>query len=428
MVQTTRRLLGSSAPTQSPHSLQGLGDDIPDSLLRKLCASCHLGQPKNHHNLDVVRDRGGGCLACHINAYRAGAHPELTVRVEDGRCFGCHSRSGRISLSYPGLAEAGADGEPSGERLRLPDGRLLERKPSDVHHRAGMACIDCHTGPGLMGLASPRHETDIACRDCHANRQGRITPATWPERFRSMLPRVPFAAGPDQPFLTTEDGTPLWHIQLRPDGAFLHSKLGHHTLRIPPMSPERHPAGPPHQRLGCQACHAQWAPQCYGCHLGYESGEPQWDHSERAVTPGRWHERRWAIRNGPPPLGLTSGGEISPVVPGMILTLEHPDLAEPLFLRRFAALAPHTTGPGRGCRECHRSPVAVGLGTGELTVGGGDIAHVPSQGPLRDGLAADAWTTLEAPLIATPREGDPRPFSPEEIRRILSTPLPTPDG
>lgn len=89
-----------------------------------------------------------------VESYPDEAHPALTARVSDARCFGCHSRSGRISLSYAGLAEVDGSTEPDAKAgLRLPDGRPIARLPADVHYLAGMSCIDCHTSIGLMGDA-----------------------------------------------------------------------------------------------------------------------------------------------------------------------------------------------------------------------------------------------------------------------------------
>ena len=96
IVLKTRAVLDYSPDDDRRANFQSLGHSVADSMLRKQCASCHLGQPKSAHALDPTRDRGGGCLACHVNAYPDDAHPALTSRVEDGRCFGCHSRSGRI--------------------------------------------------------------------------------------------------------------------------------------------------------------------------------------------------------------------------------------------------------------------------------------------------------------------------------------------
>jgi len=222
-----------------------LADSAADSLLRKLCASCHLGQPKRQHTLDPLRDRGGGCLACHINAYPQAGHPALSSRLEDARRFGCHSRSGRIALSYAGLAEIDEEALGlAGTKApgRLADGRLVEQRPPDLHHRAGLACIDCHTGAGLMGTeADQAHReaaVDIQCSDCHANRQPRA-------KLRDLAPAArpfPFPTNPDQAFLVTaRRGTPLRHIRVGADRDWLFPKLGGQPLAVPGYTEASHP-------------------------------------------------------------------------------------------------------------------------------------------------------------------------------------------
>ena len=47
--------------------------------------------------------RGGGCLACHLKYKSSSAHPVMTIDIDQGYCFGCHARSGRISANYLGL-------------------------------------------------------------------------------------------------------------------------------------------------------------------------------------------------------------------------------------------------------------------------------------------------------------------------------------
>jgi hypothetical protein len=425
MVRTTRQVLGGDTSTDRPHNLQSLGHGPADSLLRKLCASCHLGQPKRRHALDATRDRGGGCLACHVNAYPEGAHPRIDARVEDGRCFGCHSRSGRISLSYPGLGETDAMAETDGVRYaRLADGRLVRHLASDVHHLAGMACIDCHTGRGLMGqLGDTSNGIDIACSDCHANTNPRTSLSDRGDAPSSGQDRIPFPATPDQPFLTTRHGTALWHIEIGAEELRLHLRHQDRSRVIPQISADHVPLAGAHERLSCDACHAQWAPQCHGCHMSYEPSEWQWDHVERAFTPGTWHEQRWGVRNAAPPLGLDGEDRIVPVVPGMILTAEHPDWGQVLFVRRFAPIAPHTSGPARSCESCHRSSTAVGLGAGRLRTEGGGLRFEGATPPGPDGLPLDAWTTLDASPAAERQDDSPRAFSPGEIRRILRAPL-----
>lgn len=425
MVRVTRESLGTETDSAIAPTLQRLGDGVADSLLRKLCASCHLGQPKELHHLDPVHDRGGGCLACHVNAYPADAHPSLSVRVEDSRCFGCHSRSGRISLNYAGLAEVdplpATTAQGAQEVLQLPDGRRVKRRTPDIHHGAGLACVDCHTGAGLMGLAKSRtaKNTDIACADCHDNRRPRVTRSNWPATHRAMLGRIPFEATPDQRFLTTASGTPLWHIELTADGqVLLHRKLGGAPLAIPQVNSTHRPLSDAHATLSCDACHATWAPQCYGCHLGYEPSGEQWDHAEHGVTPGAWQELRWDIRNAPPPLGRRGDGTVDVFIPGMIMTVAHPAWLEDRFVRRFAPLSPHTTGSARQCTDCHASPAALGLGTGQLIATAAGWRFEPAHPPLADGLAADAWTALGRPAPLPGVDGS-RPFAHEEIDRLL---------
>jgi hypothetical protein len=429
IVNVTRMLIDGHVGADDTVNLQSLGHGATDSMLRKLCASCHIGQNKTGHKLDPTRDRGGGCLACHINDYPTDGHPALSTKVSDARCFGCHSRSGRISLSYTGLAEVLApSSEETGKRLRLADGRHVERMPVDVHYQAGMSCIDCHTSIGLMGAAGEaRHQrdaVDIACVDCHDNSNTRIRQSEWPDEFTGLARHIPFPADSDTKFLRTgKNGAPLWHIQVLDDGAWLHTKNTNRTLKVPVLKSDTHGTDDRHDRLTCTACHSQWVPQCFGCHMEYDTDGSQWDHIDQAVTPGRWNERRWDVRNGAGPLGVNEQGDIETFVPGMIMTVSHPDWNEDKFLRVFAPLSPHTTGSARSCESCHRSTVAVGLGDGEVVEESGELHFLPAHESLQDGLPKDAWTNMNGSLGGdTPLTGQ-RPLDTNEIETVLSAPL-----
>lgn len=426
IVQLTRRVLGEDPGEHRSATLGGLGSSPADSLLRKLCAGCHLGQAKKTRHLDSSR-RGGGCLACHIESYPPNGHPMLTVDIDDARCFGCHSRSARAALNYRGLAEV-EEREwqlPNASALsRLQDGRLVRKKAQDVHHAAGMGCTDCHTGPGLMasavGLEHARDAVDIECNDCHHNRGRRVRLRDWPERHAWYRSRIPFPADDTQPFLVTRrGGTPLWHIELRGDDLFLHTKTTGRALRIPPYRDDSHEPASAHARLTCSACHSQWAPQCYGCHVQFVPNGRQWDHQSGKVTPGRWRESRWSVRNDLPPLGVRYDGQIAPFVPGMIMTVETGNSDEPLFRRLFASIEPHTSGRARTCAECHESSVALGLGRGTLASDGEHWRFVAEEAPLIDGLPSDAWTDLTGTVSGQALREGGRPLNPTEMRRIL---------
>lgn len=425
IVRKTRAVIDGTPATHGPANFQSLGDSVADTMLRKQCASCHLGQPKRSHALDATRDRGGGCLACHINEYPQDAHPALTTRVDDGRCFGCHSRSGRISLSYAGLAEIPPpDDVDEVPELRLADGRPVERLPADVHYRAGMSCIDCHTSVGLMadaGDASHQREAvDIACDDCHGNDNPRLAITDWGAEFWSLRKHVPFAVTPETRFLATKNNnTPLWHVELRADGAWLHTKNTGRVLRIPEPAAGNHGQDPSHDRLSCAACHSQWAPQCYGCHMEFDPGGEQWDHVARTVTPGRWSDRFWHADNGLPALGVNAGNRIEPFVPGMIMTVAHPAWDEVRFVRRFAPLSPHTTGASRSCVSCHRTSKALGLGDGEIVRAREGFSFQPRHVLREDGLPADAWTSKDDPRGGRAPAPGQRPLTPAEMRSIL---------
>jgi hypothetical protein len=386
MVATTRHVLGDP---DDGASINELGTGLSDSLLRKLCAGCHLGRDRTQHSHSTL-NRGGGCLACHLDEYPESGHIRLTKKVSDARCFGCHSRSARISLNYAGLAEIDADGPgDANKKARLPDGRLVLIRESDVHHQAGMACIDCHSGNQLMGTGSPHAQTGIECMDCHQARN------------EAPLPTLPT------------------NIQESEDTRILVSRVTGNRMEIPTFQAASHPLNQEHARLGCDACHTQWAPLCYGCHVEFDPSGQQYDYLQQSVTEGRWREKRWLTQSGPPPLGVDANNKIRPFVPGMIMTLDHPDLDEPLFRRLFSPLAPHTTGKARSCQSCHCEPTALGLGTGKLLKSDKGWSFTADGARRMDGITEDAWQQWGQLGIGASTQDGARPLNAIEIRRLL---------
>jgi hypothetical protein len=265
-----------------------------------------------------------------------------------------------------------------------------------------------------------REAVDIACLDCHGNENPRVAMSDWPQELAGMKKRVPFTTDAGSRFLTTgKHGTPLWHVELRDDGAWLHTKNTGRVLRIPDPSPALHAGDSAHERLTCAACHSQWAPQCHGCHMEYDPGGEQWDHIDKAVTPGRWSDRFWHADNALPALGVNDENEIEPFVPGMIMTVAHPAWDEARFVRRFAPLSPHTNGSSRSCVSCHRSAKALGLGEGAVVSDGEGLSFSPRHELLQDGLPADAWTNTRNSLGGRASMPGQRPFGPAEMRSIL---------
>ena len=271
MVATTRSAFGELTDRPGRNDLAHLTHSPADSLLRKLCASCHLGQ-KNPPTASIRRMTAVAAVSPATSTTIRPTPIRRSPRsVSDARCFGCHSHSGRICTELRRPRRNGR-AEANHPLRHLEDGRAVEQHVDDVHHAAGMSCSDCHTEADIMGVgehaAHKSAAVDIACEDCHANGLARLDAAHWPMQYRALLAKVPYPVGASTRFLVTaRRGTPLWNIEVSSDGVWLYRKQGRAPLPIPPMIGTSHPFANEHHRVSCAACHSQWAAQCYGCHL-----------------------------------------------------------------------------------------------------------------------------------------------------------------
>jgi len=388
--------------------------------LRRLCASCHLGSHRDGHRLDHA-SRGGGCAACHLAEATPYAdrrhHRRLTVQVDSDRCFGCHARSGRIALSYGGLAEVAA-GAPFD--LRLDDGRPVRRVEPDVHAVAGMGCVDCHTRTGIMGdgevYGHKEEAVEIACVDCHPTGPRRRTPLREQEATTRRLLRL--RGWEKAPVWRSRKGRPLYTLRPATGGKIEVRSRGPEprTWLATPTPADADHTLRGHARLTCQACHSLAAPLCVGCHTTFSPAGHQWDHLVDHDRPGRWSEEVGVPRFGPPPLAIDGEGRVRPFVPAMDLALQTgPGVA----WRRgsyFAPLDPHTTRrQSRTCVACHRNPAAVGLGSGTVTYRGVGWRFTPTTQPV-----VPPWVTPEGRVVGQATRSGARPFGRQEIDRILT--------
>jgi hypothetical protein len=345
-----------------------------ESHARQLCASCHLSARKERAGDLGIESRGGGCAACHLGppagrreASDGPLHPDVSAAVPERRCEGCHSRSGRIALSFHGKVEL-LPGDPKITGA-LPDGRPTGSASADVHAAAGMTCIDCHTEREVMGDGELRRHVgegrDVTCADCH--RIAAVSSATDPdreavaERLRAGWTRrglPPLSAGAP---IRTRSGTPLWRTD-RVARSLALVTSGEHRA-IPEASARAYHALPGHERLDCQACHSAWAPRCPTCHTRFEPGGEAVDLVTGSRVRGRWVEESGAFGLGLPLLAVTRGERIGPFVPGMHLRID--GTAEPAIERTlWAPLDPHTTSASRPCATCHVSGDAYPLAGG----------------------------------------------------------------
>lgn len=435
-----------------------------DTHLRNLCASCHLGQDKAQPGLIDESSRGGGCSACHLRydaaalgdlQHRRGSqallhHPEISVNVPKQACFGCHSRSGRISTNYEGWHETQLDeaqakaaaGWPKQFRL-LSDGRIFERHPADIHFEKGMSCIDCHVGTEVMGdgkaHAHERNAVKIACVDCHAEGATPAKDFTQLDAATQIVVSLRKMNVPGRKFAISESGSVAYpNVFLDSNGhPLLALKESQELLQPKPISTSCARDRSMHRRLDCVACHTAWAPQCITCHTSFDRTAQGWDHLDGKFVKGEWQEQGDNYLGDAPALGIetlpSADGKmterVTTFIPGMILNLEVPNGAahgRNEFRRLFAPAFSHTiVSKAEGCRSCHANPSALGYGRGKLTyTARGNIgvwqfspAFAPSP---EDGLPKDAWIGfLREPPPETTTRKNARPFTLREQQKIL---------
>jgi hypothetical protein len=413
IISVDKFLYDELKPSDSLFHMEHLGQTAADIHLKNKCATCHLGNEKMHYAAVDEQSRGGGCLACHLN-YDYGKqpnikdhyHPQLNLNVDNTKCFGCHSRSGRISTNYEGWSETLLSSEEikNSKKYRiLKDGRVFEKATDDVHHKAGMQCIDCHISQEIMGDGkSYKHEADavkINCKDCHT--QGK--PSKKMDFKMDYITALDYAlrgySHSTDNFLIVEKGSiPLVNTYRDKEGkALLVSKISKKEHQIK-SSCKRDEV---HNNVSCSMCHTAWAPTCIGCHTDYD---PRVVNAEKSL--GKWIEHLAEFGYAPPTIGVKKTGkniEYAPAIPGMIMTLDKSNFkgqklgTDYKFVRWYAPNAAHTTTKSvRDCASCHTNSQALGYGKGTLTyVIKSNKAHwefTPYYANTpQDGLPQDAW-------------------------------------
>lgn len=423
VVSVDRWVFGEQPTPTARTAVASLGHSPADSHLRNLCASCHLGNPKTELGPLDESSRGGGCLACHLKR-TAGreVHPALSVKPEPIACFGCHSRSGRVSLNVEGWQEFAGDAGTATLRT-LADGRVVKQGLGDVHVERGLGCVDCHGSWEVMGdgreVLHREAQSTLACTDCHL--VGEPVTQTL-EQLDVESRKVALLEGfalEGRRFLTVQkSGVALVNTFVADGGVFLTGKYSGRTVAMRAPSAACRLTG--HEALSCGSCHEAWVPQCVSCHTRFDAGGGMFDLLANEEANGEWIEEGGGALAEPASLGvreLADGGRrVEEFAPGMVLTLEGK------FRRLFAPVFAHTVRrESRSCAGCHRSSVALGYGRGELRFDGKAWGFVPAL-PVRgeDGLPEDAWIGFlkTRGRDSTTRE-ETRPFTVEEQRRVL---------
>ena len=417
-----------------------------ENHLRNKCASCHIGNEKEHPHPITQNSRGGGCTACHLNysdeakiAHKkyidsdktalTKQHPSLSLKITDNHCFGCHSRSGRIATNYQGWHETiykdTLQNNPN--YWVLDDKRVFEKKQADIHHTKGLSCVDCHDANDVMGdgntYAHQEDAVNVSCIDCHFSSDVKtvlfndLSPSEKRIiRFRKLDTLASFVQ-------TSTSEKIVLNVINENDKNYLITKNSQQKLLL--TQPSTNCTRDVHKNVSCSTCHTSWAPQCISCHTSFDANEDGFDLLSKDWKMGKWIEKGADFLAEFPTLGVVEkNGEktIKTFAPGMIMHLKKSKNTTD-FHRLFAPVSAHTiSSKGKSCKECHNNPVALGYGRGKLEfTQNGTWKFTPTYELEEDNLPKDAWIPfLKEYKTAKSTRKNTRAFTVKEQQKILT--------
>ena len=435
-------------------------DNLSGELFRKFCSRCHVGIANGE---SFTASHAAGCAACHFpyndTATYTGNDPtvkgkspysashKLAPLPDNGVCFRCHNRSGRIALSYQGLYDGNNSLVPTKNGLPGPlmasGNRNLTHIAPDVHFAAGMDCIDCHTSRDIMGdgyaYRNMYLQTEISCEDCHGSpssppRHRPISRENDEAVRESKSYKQPMRPGMEM--VLTAKGRAYSNVYYQAGRIHVLGKRSGKTFTSKVISGTAEHLIAGHRRLECYACHSRTVVQCYGCHTTYDKTALGMDFIRGKETPGDFSETEDYRTLYPFPLALNQRGRISPVTPGCqtFITVVEADgnISKQEYVARFkgkrqlrfAPFYSHNTGKKAiGCGECHGNPAFLGFGQHVVagsSISGTMICEQSADKPL------DGFLTLQEGKVraysAITRENS-RPLNGKEVRRTLEVNL-----
>ena len=449
----------------------GIGDrlvshHIGDRILKDKCFQCHIDSPG-----EPASFRSQGCAACHFTyskdgLYKGGdptisrvelGHPQkhrMTTLTPDLICRQCHQgfQESQSDISIQSDLSDGIMGKTSIDYFP-GSGKIRQ----DIHLKAGLECIDCHTQFDVMGdgnIYSKQHQAvEIRCENCHGNADTRPLIA----QVKDPIDRVIRLA---RSYIGWSNSVGDWMaLSLRKrklsnvkveEGRIV--TLGKRTGNVYPIpltvdAPESHNIPGHKKKLECTSCHSQWVPNCKGCHSTFM---PEQVEVSKSLT----SDAKNVFDVESPSLMLGPRGKVVPMITPERHFLNIFDEQEKfipvmgengdtagiyrkwLFTnphgysggRLAYAINPHSTGKKvRSCASCHMSSSALGLGEGDIYIGRDSSGVDDTILPLvrtdiisgRSQLAPKARLTMRGEPIAGISQPSARLFNQEEINRIL---------
>jgi len=439
---------------------------IGDRILKDKCFQCHIDSPGEPESY-----RSQGCAACHFTyskdgLYKGGdptisrvelGHPQkhrMTTLTPDLICRQCHQgfQESQSDISIQSDLSDGIMGKTSIDYFP-GSGKIRQ----DIHLKAGLECIDCHTQFDIMGdgnIYSKQHQAvEVRCENCHGNADTRPLIA----QIKDPMDRVIRLA---RSYIGWSNSVGDWMaLSLRKrklsnvkveEGRIV--TLGKRTGNVYPIpltvdAPESHNIPGHKKKLECTSCHSQWVPNCKGCHLTFM---PEQVEVSKSLT----SDAKNVFDVESPSLMLGPRGKVVPMITPERRFLNIFDEQEKfipvmgengdtagiyrkwLFTnphgysggRLAYAINPHSTGKKvRSCASCHMSSSALGLGEGDIYIGRNSSGVDDTILPLvrtdiisgRSQLAPKARLTMRGEPIAGISQPSARLFNQEEINRIL---------
>ena len=445
------------------------------------CSACHVpyGNEGIYEGNDpTINKKEHGHLLVHMmqgsrdakvktpsGAEFSGIHPET--------CNSCHNRGKRIGVSYVGLMEQpyGSPLQMGGKSQSKHHGKRYKHIKEDLHFEAGMTCQDCHTSIDMHGdgtlFGTTLGQVEIECSDCHGTNEkypwelevgfGEKFNIVTPEGPRGMADKLPawmeqgMVYDPEGGYLLSTRGNPLGNV-VKIKGAnkvtahlasgkdlevpLLKYKAEHNTWKSQAAEVAMGKIQSHMDNMECYACHSDWAPQCYGCHIKVDytpgkskidwiaSGSTHFSNGETSESVlgtkgkkqiGKASETRSYLRWEDPILGINGENLVTPIMPGcqVTYTVIGPD-GKTLVLNKQAQVPdgpggsmvagtdmspvqPHTSGrKARSCESCHSNPKTLGYGIndGQFMIKQGKDLYMDLQ-DLRDGSYVPANKTVQ---------------------------------
>ena len=439
---------------------------IGDRILKDKCFQCHIDSPGKPESF-----RSQGCASCHFTYSKDGlykgrdpnisrvelGHPQkhrMTTLTPDLICRQCHQGfqepqsdiSIQNDLSDGIMEKTSIDYFPG-------SGKIMQ----DVHSKAGLDCVDCHTQFDIMGdgnIYSKQHQAvEVRCETCHGDADTRplIEQVKDPTDRVIRLARsyTEWSNSIGDWMVLSSRKRKLSNVKVK-EGRIV--TLGKRTGNIYPIpltadAPENHNIPGHKNKLECTSCHSQWVPNCKGCHSTFMSGRVE-------VNKSLTYDAKKKFDVESPSLMLGPRGKVVPMITperrflnifdeqGKFVPVirESGDAAgiyrEWSFTnphgysggRLAYAMNPHSTGKKvRSCASCHMSSRVLGLGEGDIYIGLNSSGKDATVLPLvrtdiisgRSQLAPKARLTMRGEPLAGISQPSARLFNQEEINRIL---------